>query len=109
MTETPDIRKGLAGVIVDTTSISKVNAETNSLLYRGCSGAGSRREVHLRGGRLPAVARRAAHPGSSWPSSRTLERSLQHLQPVVKRVIDELPLTAHPMDVSAPRQRHRCQ
>ena len=34
MTE-PDIKKGLAGVVVDTTAISKVNPETNSLLYRG--------------------------------------------------------------------------
>ena len=34
MTE-QDIKKGLAGVVVDTTAISKVNPETNSLLYRG--------------------------------------------------------------------------
>ena len=36
-TGTPEneIRKGLAGVIADTTAISKVNPETNSLLYRG--------------------------------------------------------------------------
>ena len=34
MTDT-DIRKGLTGVVVDTTAISKVNPETNSLLYRG--------------------------------------------------------------------------
>ena len=34
MTET-EIKKGLAGVVVDTTAISKVNPETNSLLYRG--------------------------------------------------------------------------
>ena len=33
--EAPQIHKGLAGVVVDTTKISKVNAETNSLLYRG--------------------------------------------------------------------------
>ena len=32
MTET-EIKKGLAGVVVDTTAISKVNPETNSLLY----------------------------------------------------------------------------
>ena len=31
----PEIRKGLAGVVVDTTSVSKVNPDTNSLLYRG--------------------------------------------------------------------------
>ena len=34
MTDT-EIKKGLAGVVVDTTAISKVNPETNSLLYRG--------------------------------------------------------------------------
>ena len=35
MSETPEIRKGLAGVVADTSAISKVNSETNSLLYRG--------------------------------------------------------------------------
>lgn len=35
MSTEPEIRKGLAGVVVDTTAISKVNPETNSLLYRG--------------------------------------------------------------------------
>ena len=30
-----DIKKGLAGVVVDYTAVSKVNPETNSLLYRG--------------------------------------------------------------------------
>ena len=30
-----DIRKGLTGVVVDTTAVSKVNPDTNSLLYRG--------------------------------------------------------------------------
>ena len=34
MTE-QEIHKGLAGVVVDHTAISKVNPETNSLLYRG--------------------------------------------------------------------------
>ena len=31
----PKIYKGLAGVITDTTSVSKVMPETNSLTYRG--------------------------------------------------------------------------
>ena len=31
----PEIHKGLAGVFVDTTTISSVNPESNSLLYRG--------------------------------------------------------------------------
>ncbi|GEO80701.1 bifunctional 2-methylcitrate synthase/citrate synthase [Pararhodospirillum oryzae] len=34
-TGAPDIRKGLAGVVVDSTAISKVMEETNSLTYRG--------------------------------------------------------------------------
>jgi citrate synthase len=34
MTE-PDIRKGLVGVIADTTAVSKVMPESNSLTYRG--------------------------------------------------------------------------
>ncbi|MBF6060630.1 bifunctional 2-methylcitrate synthase/citrate synthase [Nocardia terpenica] len=34
-TATPTISKGLAGVVVDTTAISKVVPETNSLTYRG--------------------------------------------------------------------------
>ncbi|MFW0790980.1 bifunctional 2-methylcitrate synthase/citrate synthase [Gordonia sp. CPCC 205333] len=34
-TETPTIYKGLAGVVVDTTAVSKVVPETNSLTYRG--------------------------------------------------------------------------
>ena len=33
--EEREIYKGLAGVPVDYTAISKVNPETNSLLYRG--------------------------------------------------------------------------
>ena len=32
---TDEIKKGLAGVVVDETAVSKVNPETNSLLYRG--------------------------------------------------------------------------
>ena len=30
-----DIKKGLAGVVVDYTAVSKVNPDSNSLLYRG--------------------------------------------------------------------------
>ncbi|MBI4182431.1 MAG: bifunctional 2-methylcitrate synthase/citrate synthase [Proteobacteria bacterium] len=35
MTEEPEIKKGLAGVVVDDSAISKVMPETNSLTYRG--------------------------------------------------------------------------
>ena len=35
MSEIPEIRKGLYGVVVDETAVSKVVPEPNSLTYRG--------------------------------------------------------------------------
>jgi 2-methylcitrate synthase len=94
----PDIHKGLAGVVVDTTAISKVNPETNSLLYRGyavqdLAASCSFEEVAylLWNGELPTPKQLAEF--------EQLERSLRALDPVVKSVIDQLPTTAHPMDV----------
>ncbi|MFB2579823.1 bifunctional 2-methylcitrate synthase/citrate synthase [Herbiconiux sp. P15] len=98
MTEPSDIKKGLAGVVVDYTAVSKVNPETNSLLYRGypvqeLAASCSFEQVAylLWNGELPSPAELAAF--------EQLERSQRALDPAVKRVIDELPLTAHPMDV----------
>jgi citrate synthase/2-methylcitrate synthase len=93
-----DIKKGLAGVVVDTTSVSKVNPETNSLLYRGypvqeLAEQCSFEEVAylLWYGELPTDDQLAAF--------EQFERAHRALDDEVKRVIDELPLTAHPMDV----------
>ena len=93
-----DIHKGLAGVVVDTTAISSVNPETNSLLYRGypvqeLAANCTFEEVAylLWHGELPTPKQLAVF--------ESLERSLRPLSPTVKRVIDELPMTAHPMDV----------
>ncbi|TFD90496.1 bifunctional 2-methylcitrate synthase/citrate synthase [Cryobacterium serini] len=97
-TPAPHVYKGLTGVVVDTTAVSKVNPETNSLLYRGypvqeLAAKKSFEEVAylLWHGELPDDRQLA--------DFEALERSLRHLNPVVKRIIDELPLTAHPMDV----------
>jgi 2-methylcitrate synthase/citrate synthase II len=94
----PEIYKGLAGVPVDYTAISKVNPESNSLLYRGypvqeLAAKKTFEEVAwlLWKGELPNAAELAGF--------ENLERSMRALDPAVKRVIDELPLTAHPMDV----------
>ncbi|WP_423445334.1 bifunctional 2-methylcitrate synthase/citrate synthase [Kocuria sp. KSNUG] len=93
-----EIRKGLAGVVADATAVSKVNAETNSLLYRGypvqeLAEKCSAEEVALLlwNGELPSVEELEAF--------RTLERENRALTPELKRVIDELPTTCHPMDV----------
>jgi 2-methylcitrate synthase len=98
MTDTAEIKKGLAGVIADVTAVSKVNPETNSLLYRGypvqeLAASCTFEEVAwlLWKGELPTPQQLAEF--------ETLERSLRHLDPEVKRVIDELPLETHPMDV----------
>jgi 2-methylcitrate synthase/citrate synthase II len=93
-----EIRKGLTGVVVDSTAISKVNPETNSLLYRGypvqeLAAACTFEEVAylLWYGQLPTPVQ--------LEEFETAERAQRNLNEVVKRVIDDLPLTAHPMDV----------
>jgi len=98
MLEDKEIYKGLAGVPVDYTAISKVNPESNSLLYRGypvqeLAASKSFEEVAylLWNGELPTSTQLA--------DFEILERSQRSLDANVKRVIDDLPLTAHPMDV----------
>lgn len=93
-----DIKKGLAGVVVDYTSVSKVNPDTNSLLYRGypvqeLAAKCSFEEVAylLWNGELPSADQLAEFTAR--------ERAGRPLDPVVKTVIDTLPDTAHPMDV----------
>lgn len=94
----PVIYKGLAGVPVDYTAISKVNPESNSLLYRGypvqeLAASVTFEEVAylLWYGELPDDTQLAEF--------EELERSHRGLDHEVKRIVDELPLTAHPMDV----------
>ncbi|MEP6479103.1 MAG: bifunctional 2-methylcitrate synthase/citrate synthase, partial [Rhodoglobus sp.] len=93
-----EIKKGLAGVVVDYTAISKVNPDTNSLLYRGYPVQELAEKCDFE-----EVAWLLWHGELPTPKElegfQKLERSLRHLDPVVKKVIDELPLTAHPMDV----------
>ncbi|TLM81550.1 bifunctional 2-methylcitrate synthase/citrate synthase [Pseudarthrobacter sp. NamE2] len=93
-----DIKKGLAGVVVDYTSVSKVNPDTNSLLYRGypvqeLAARCSFEQVAylLWNGELPS--------GEQLAEFTARERAGRALDPVVKQVIDALPTSAHPMDV----------
>jgi 2-methylcitrate synthase len=94
----PEIHKGLAGVVVDTTAISKVEPATNSLLYRGypvqdLAASCSFEDVAwlLWTGELPTPAERAEFVAA--------DRAQRELDPRVARVVDELAPTAHPMDV----------
>ena len=93
-----EIRKGLAGVVADTTAISKVNPDSNSLLYRGYP--------------VQELAERCSFEEVAlliWtgelPGERELteflevERSHRALSPELRAVIDALPADCHPMDV----------
>ncbi|GGC13344.1 bifunctional 2-methylcitrate synthase/citrate synthase [Cellulomonas carbonis] len=95
---TPEIRKGLAGVVVDTTAISKVDPASNSLLYRGYPV----QELAARCG-LEEVAHLLWHGELPTPGElddlRERERSHRALSPAVRAVVDAIPTTAHPMDV----------
>jgi 2-methylcitrate synthase/citrate synthase II len=95
---TPEIHKGLAGVVVDTTAISSVNPETNSLLYRGypvqqLAAQCSFEQVAylLWHGELPTDAQLGEFVN--------IERGQRSLDANVRRVIDDLPASAHPMDI----------
>ncbi len=97
MTEEYDVHKGLVGVIADVTAISKVNPETNSLLYRGypvhelAATQPFEAVAHLLWrGELPTPAEAAAQ--------RETETAGRALDPAVIEAIDRLPLDAHPMD-----------
>ncbi len=92
-----EIKKGLAGVIADETAVSKVNPETNSLLYRGypvqeLAATQSFEAVAylLWHGELPTDAQ--------LEEQRATERQHRALAPEVKDAIDRLPLDSHPMD-----------
>ena len=96
--QTPEIKKGLAGVYVDETAISKVNPETNSLLYRGypvqeLAAKCTFEQVAylLWHGDMPTAEQLADLEAS--------ERSQRALAQNVKAAIDSIPHSAHPMDV----------
>ncbi len=97
MTDT-EIKKGLAGVVVDTTAISKVNPESNSLLYRGYP-------VQELAASQPfeAVAYLLWHGELPTPeqlaSFEALERSLRPLDPRTLALLGTIPSDAHPMDI----------
>ena len=98
MTDTIEIKKGLAGVTVDYTAVSKVNPDSNSLLYRGypVQELAATQPVEavaylLWHGELPTADELEAFRGR--------ERAHRALDENITKTIDLLPLEAHPMDV----------
>jgi citrate synthase len=96
VTET-EVRKGLDGVYADTTAISMVNPETNSLTYRGypvqeLARSRSFEEVAylLWHGELPTPGELAAQTEA--------ERTQRRLPPAIAATLTGLSASAHPMD-----------
>ena len=92
-----EIYKGLVGVVVDETSISKVMPETNSLTYRGyavqdlCEHCRFEEVAYLLWHKeLPTSAQLAAFEKQ--------ERAARGLSPVLHEVVERFPTSAHPMD-----------
>ncbi|MFE4394613.1 MULTISPECIES: bifunctional 2-methylcitrate synthase/citrate synthase [Streptomycetaceae] len=97
-TTAPEVHRGLAGVVVDTTGISTVIPETNSLTYRGypvqdLAAHRSFEEVAylLWHGELP--------DGAQLREFRARERALRPLDRTTAELLAKLPETCHPMDV----------
>ncbi|MFI1797399.1 bifunctional 2-methylcitrate synthase/citrate synthase [Streptomyces sp. NPDC020379] len=97
-TTAPEIHRGLAGVVVDTTAISTVIQETNSLTYRGypvqdlaarCSFEEA--AYLLWYGELPG--------GEQLREFQARERALRPLDRTTAELLARLPETCHPMDV----------
>ncbi|MBC7461521.1 MAG: hypothetical protein H7287_09180, partial [Thermoleophilia bacterium] len=96
MTDT-DIKKGLAGVVVDTTKVSNVVPETNSLTYRGypvqeLAANCSFEEVAylIWNGELPTTEQLATFT--------EFERAHREPSKAVIDALTSLPTTCHPMD-----------
>lgn len=94
----PAVHRGLAGVVVDTTTISMVNQETNSLTYRGypvqeLAAECSFEEVAylIWHGELPTASQLVAFT--------TQERERRDLGRTLRGQLLKLPEDCHPMDV----------
>ncbi len=95
--EKMNVKKGLEGVVMDTSSVSKVNADTNSLVYRGypvqdlAENCSFEEVAYLMyNGELPNVAQLAEFSKK--------EKSLREISKDNLNIIKTLPKKCHPMD-----------
>lgn len=93
----PEVHKGLAGVVADTTAISEVDSDSNSLLYRGypvqdlCARRGFLDVAHLLwAGELPTDA--------ELTSLTEREKALRPIDRSLVALLLQMPTTCHPMD-----------
>lgn len=97
MSDTIKVPKGLAGVIADTTSVSKVMPETNSLTYKGYPVQDLAEHCSFE-----EVAYLLIHEElpnqSQLETFSTQEQSYRSISESLQRVIKQFPKQAHPMD-----------
>lgn len=94
----PRIYKGLAGVVVDTTAISKVVAETNSLTYRGYPVQDL--AAHCSFEQVAYLLWHGELPDDQQLALFTQrERAARRLNRSQLSLLTKLPETCHPMDV----------
>ncbi|HET9258637.1 MAG TPA: bifunctional 2-methylcitrate synthase/citrate synthase [Acidimicrobiia bacterium] len=92
-----EIHRGLAGVVVDETAVSRVVEETSTLTYRGYPVQELAERVTFEdvaylvwNGELPTESQRSEFT--------EMERSMRDLSPTVSEAVLRLPTTCHPMD-----------
>jgi citrate synthase len=98
MTNTPDVHRGLSGVVVDDTAISTVEQNTGSLTYRGYPAQRLADRCSFE-----QVAYLIWHGELPDPTQLTafceLERSRRNLDQNLSTILRLLPQNSHPMDV----------
>ncbi len=92
-----NVKKGLEGVVMDTSSVSKVNADTNSLIYRGypvqdlAENCSFEEVAYLMyNGELPNK--------TQLEQFSKLEKGYRDITPANMQVVRALPKKCHPMD-----------
>jgi 2-methylcitrate synthase/citrate synthase II len=97
MADTDDIRKGLDGVLVDKTAVSKVMPETNSLTYRGY--AVQDLAKHCRFEEVAYLIWMGELPNQAQLDEFTAkERKYRTLPPDLLYILKMFPPDGHPMD-----------
>lgn len=95
--EKMNVKKGLEGAVIDTTSISKVTPDTSSLIYRGYPV-----QELAENCRFEEVAYLLYHgelpDKTQLADFEKLERSYRDISPELLQVIKLLPKKCHPMD-----------
>ncbi len=95
--EKMNVKKGLEGVVMDTSSVSKVNAETNSLVYRGYPVQDLAENCTFE--EVAYLMYNSELPTSAQLSEFSKkERSNREISKTLLNVIKSLPQKCHPMD-----------